>query len=318
MSEETPWKDPVQTFTLYGSNRTLAYAIYGTPLTTPPKAPCIFYMNGTPGCHLEALLYDRTATTLGATIISTDRPGFGRSAFQQNFSFKSWSDDILQLADHLEIDKFGVLGTSGGGPYVLACLNFIPRERLVGASVVSAIYPLSFGTKGMLWQTRLLLFIVSWSTFLGEILIDLTMGRMVRRNTVPELLKMMEKQSAGIPQPEVDKECMKLVEQDNDLIGAFLGSMKEALRESSRGAAWEFWLFAQDESKWGWDFGELDGGKLTIWHGGVDVNVPVGMADAAVERIGGGVRYQRMGGEGHISLVTRRQEEILKDLMGRF
>ncbi|KAF3917654.1 hypothetical protein AA313_de0207625 [Arthrobotrys entomopaga] len=322
--KENNWKDPVQTLTLPSSStsspspsRTLAYAIYGTTPHTPKPSKCIFYMNGTPGSHLEALLYDTTATTQNATIISTDRPGFGRSTYTPNRTFKSWSDDILRLADHLGIDKFAVLGTSGGGPYVLACLQYIPRERLVGASVVSGIYPLSFGTKNMMWPTRLLLFIASWSTFLAEVFIDLTMGWIARRYTVPELVKVMERQSVGLPQPEVDKECMKLVATgpDEDLRGAYLGSMREALKGGSKGAAWEFRLFASD---WGWDVGEVDGGRLTVWHGGVDVNVPVGMADTAVGRIGGGVRYMMLKEEGHVSLVMRHTEEILKDLLRRF
>jgi hypothetical protein len=43
------------------------------------------------------------------------------STFQPNRRILDWPSDILELADHLKISQFYVLGTSGGCPYVLAC-----------------------------------------------------------------------------------------------------------------------------------------------------------------------------------------------------
>ncbi|EPS43668.1 hypothetical protein H072_2368 [Dactylellina haptotyla CBS 200.50] len=303
------WKDTVETFTLK-DGRTLAYGKYGAQ--DNPKSIPIFYINGTPGCHLEALLVDRTAENLGIPVISTDRPGFGRSTFQENRTLLSWPQDLLELADHLNIPRFGLLGVSGGGPYVLACLLSIPRERLVAATVISAIYPLSLGTTGMMWQTRLLMRIAGWSTWLAEKLIDMTMG-MVARSDIPKLLKMMESQAAGLPQPAIDKECMKQVGKDETLTGAYLGSMKEALRPGSKGAAWEFWLFA---SEWGFKLEDLDSSRLTIWHGGLDVNVPAGMADKASKLLPD-APYKRMDDDGHVSLIMRHTEDILSNLLSK-
>ncbi|KAF3909941.1 hypothetical protein ABW20_dc0102504 [Dactylellina cionopaga] len=304
------WKDPLQIFTLK-DGRTLGYARYGA--TAGAKTLPIFYINGTPGCHIEALLVDRAAETLGIPIISTDRPGFGSSTFQVDRTLLSWPQDIIELADHLDIPKFGIIGVSGGGPHVFACLHAIPRARLVAATVVSAIYPLSLGTAGMMWQTRLLLWIAGFSTWLAEWLIHLTMGS-IARSDIPQLIKMMESQAAGLPQPAIDKECMKQVTTDEVLTGAYLGSMKEALRPGSKGAAWEFWLFASD---WGFKLEDLDASRLTIWHGGLDVNVPVGMPDKASKLLPNAL-YKRMDHDGHISLIMRHTEDILSDLISKF
>ncbi|KAF3934295.1 hypothetical protein ABW19_dt0205085 [Dactylella cylindrospora] len=307
---QNKWKDPVETLTLK-DGRTLGYARYGA--TANPKTLPIFYINGTPGCHLEALLIDKAAESLGIPIISTDRPGFGRSTFQENRTLLSWPQDIIELADHLDIPKFGILGVSGGGPYTLACLHAMPQERLVAATVVSGIYPLSLGTAGMMWQTRMLLWVASFSTWLTEKLIDWTMGNAARAD-IKELLKMMESQAAVLPQPEIDKECMKQVAKDEVLIGAYLGSMKEALRPGSKGTAWEFWLLASD---WGFKLEDLDASRLTIWHGGADVNVPIGMPDKASEMLPDAV-YKRMEFEGHVSLIIRHTEDILSNILSRF
>ncbi|KAF3083657.1 hypothetical protein TWF569_008816 [Orbilia oligospora] len=314
-SQSTPttqnaWKDPVETFTLK-DGRTLGYARYGAQ--TNPKTLPVFYLNGTPGCHLEALLVDQVAERLGIPVISTDRPGFGRSTFHVGGTLLSWPQDIIELADHLDIPKFGVLGLSGGGPYALACVHAIPRERLVAATVVSGIYPVSLGTAGMMWQTRLLLWVASYSTWLVEKLIGMTMGR-VTHTEIKDLIKMMEAQAAMLPQPEIDKECMKQIAKDDILIGAYIGSMKEALRPGAKGAAWEFGLFSTD---WGFKLEDLDSSRLVIWHGGLDVNVPVGMPDKASSLLPN-APYQRMEVDGHVSVIMRHTEDILSNLISRF
>jgi pimeloyl-ACP methyl ester carboxylesterase len=304
-------KDPVETFTLK-DGRTLAYARYGASIDS--KIFPIFYFNGTPGSHLECQLLHQPALNLGIPLIATDRPGFGSSSWQDNRTLLQWPQDILELADHLGISKFGVLGLSGGGPYVLACLHELPRERLIAATVVSGMYPLTFGTTGMMWQTRALFWVAGISTWIAEKMIDLTMGRMLRNADPKELVKQIESQSATLPQPKADKECMKQILEDDVLSGAYIGSTKEALKISSKGAAWEFWLFASD---WGFKLETLDASRLTIWHGGSDVNVPVGMPDKAVELLPN-TEYKRMDSEGHLSVIVRHNEDVLSNLIKKF
>jgi pimeloyl-ACP methyl ester carboxylesterase len=307
MASETP----VETLTLK-DGRALAYARYGASIDS--KIFPIFYFNGTPGCHLECQLLNESALHLGIPLIATDRPGFGISSWQDNRTLLQWPQDVLELADHLGISKFGILGLSGGGPYVLACLHEIPRERLIAATVVSGMYPLTFGTTGMMWQTRALFSVAGFSTWIAEKMLDLSMGKMLRNADPKELVKQIQSQAATLPQPPADKECMKLIMEDDVLSGAYLGSMKEALRISSKGAAWEFWLLGSD---WGFKFEDLDASRLTIWHGGLDVNVPVGMPDKAVELLPN-TEYKRMDSDGHLSVIIRHNEDILSNLIKRF
>jgi pimeloyl-ACP methyl ester carboxylesterase len=57
-----------------------------------------------------------------------------------------WPGDIVQLADHLKLDRFSVAGHSGGGPYTLACAFALPG-RVRTASVLCGAGP--FNTPGI-------------------------------------------------------------------------------------------------------------------------------------------------------------------------
>jgi pimeloyl-ACP methyl ester carboxylesterase len=52
-------------------------------------------------------------------------------------------DDMVQLADHLQIDTFSIFGVSAGGLDVLACAYKIP-ERLEKVVVLNGAVPLEF------------------------------------------------------------------------------------------------------------------------------------------------------------------------------
>src|SRR5258708_37156679 len=103
--------------------RALGYADFGA-LTGKP----VFFFHGFPGSRLQHAPGDSIATSLGAHIITIDRPGFGLSAFQPGRTLLDWPNDVAALADALEIDQFAAIGLSGGGPYLLACAYKIPRR----------------------------------------------------------------------------------------------------------------------------------------------------------------------------------------------
>ena len=99
--------------------RTLAYCEYGDPRGIP-----MFYAHGGSGSRMEGAVFNDAAAKYGFRLIATDRPGMGQSTLKLNRKFLDYPHDILELADHLGLDKFGVLGWSGGGPHtvVLFCL----------------------------------------------------------------------------------------------------------------------------------------------------------------------------------------------------
>ena len=70
-----------------------------------------------------------TAIAAGVVAIAPDRPGYGLSTFQKARTLAGWSRDVAELAGHLGLDRFAVVGISGGGPHAAgSCLTVWARR----------------------------------------------------------------------------------------------------------------------------------------------------------------------------------------------
>jgi pimeloyl-ACP methyl ester carboxylesterase len=97
--------------------RRLAYRDRGDPAATP-----IVSHHGTPGSRLDRHPdEDAILAELGVRMIAYDRPGYGESDPQPGRRVVDAAGDVSAVADHLGIERFAVVGTSGGGPHALAC-----------------------------------------------------------------------------------------------------------------------------------------------------------------------------------------------------
>lgn len=131
--------------------RKLGYAEYGDPAGKP-----LMYFHGLPGSRLEAKLTEPTASRVKARVIGVDRPGYGLSDFKPQRALADWPNDVSELANALGLDRFAVLGVSGGGPYALACARKIPA-RLSAVGVVGGLGPVYqwWAVRDMRWVSRL-------------------------------------------------------------------------------------------------------------------------------------------------------------------
>lgn len=269
--------------------RLLSYARYGDPEGRPG-----FFFHGFPGSRLEAGPGAEAAARLGLRIFALERPGFGLSDFKPGRSILDWPDDVVEAADQLGIDRFPIMGLSGGGPYAAACAYKIP-DRLTGMALVSSVAP--FGASGTTdGMSRLYRFTfglagrLTWTT--GPAM--WWMGRQVRRN--PD--RVLDRTSAGLP--EFDREIMARPEVRSML----REDLMEAFRQGSRGAAWELALLARP---WGFRLEDI-AMEVHLWQGEADVNVPVAMGRYLAGAIPN-CRARFYPGEGHL-LAVHRMEEI--------
>jgi len=116
--------------------RRLGFAEFGVPDGKP-----VFWFHGTPGARRQIPPEARLAAVeRGVRLIGIDRPGVGDSSAHVYSSFASWARDIAEVADRLGIERFGLIGLSGGGPYVLACAHSLP-ERVVAGAVLGGVAP---------------------------------------------------------------------------------------------------------------------------------------------------------------------------------
>jgi pimeloyl-ACP methyl ester carboxylesterase len=108
--------------------RQLGYAELGDPSGTP-----VISHHGGLSSRLDVVPADAVARDLGVRLVAPDRPGIGLSTRRAGRALLDWPDDLRQLVDHLEFDRFAVLGWSLGGEFAAAAAHELADrvDRLV-------------------------------------------------------------------------------------------------------------------------------------------------------------------------------------------
>ncbi|KAM5341508.1 hypothetical protein ACJ41O_014539 [Fusarium nematophilum] len=297
----------------------LSFGVFGAGRDATPGAghhPVVFYLHGVPSSHDEAYMMHDAALERGLQIVALDRPGYAGSTPQPGRQFLDWPNDVLAVADHFSIASFAIIGVSGGGPYALACLQSLPRDRLAGVAVCCSVYPVAFGLAGMKFLNRLLLNIAPWVPSLIAWIVEYTQSAAARDEHHPEVFenKMLELFKT-MPAPD------RAVVADNvrgyrDAV--IMASGRDGLKAGGHVFAQEYALLASD---WGFKFEEMAeqaDGRLVMWHGTEDVNVPIAMAEKASQLLPD-AELRRLEGEGHVGPVLRAEEilEVIKGMLDR-
>jgi pimeloyl-ACP methyl ester carboxylesterase len=113
--------------------RVLAYTDCGVS-----SDPAVMYFHGAPTSRLDLVRFEDAFESLGVRVVSPDRPGYGGSSPQPGRIRGDWPADVAELADHLGLDRFSVIGYSSGGPYAVACAALLP-DRVSAAGVVAGV-----------------------------------------------------------------------------------------------------------------------------------------------------------------------------------
>jgi pimeloyl-ACP methyl ester carboxylesterase len=116
--------------------RTLAVAEWGDPGGSP-----VFSLHGGPGSRLLRHYDDGVYVEAGARVITYDRPGYGGSDRHRGRRIVDCVADVASIADALGVERFGVIGTSMGGPHCLAVAARLP-ERVTRVTCAVGVAPL--------------------------------------------------------------------------------------------------------------------------------------------------------------------------------
>ena len=100
----------------------------------------LVWHHGSPqtGAPLEPLL--AAAAARGIRLVSYGRPSYGGSSPRPGRDVASAAADVAWIADALGVERFAVMGASGGGPHALACAALLP-DRVVGTVCLSSLAP---------------------------------------------------------------------------------------------------------------------------------------------------------------------------------
>ena len=258
-----------------------------------PQGHPILAFHGTPGSRLQMAIGDDDMRQAGVRLVCVDRPGYGLSTFQPHRRLVDWPRDVVQLADHLDIERFAVMGVSGGGPHSSVCAALL-GDRVTAAAVVSGVGPLDdpAATEGMMASNR-------------------AVGSLARR--APWALRPLAATQIAIyrrwPLQGIDLMKRQLPAADvalldrTDVRELFERDVTRASRTTARAMVQDFEVFT---GPWGFDPGSITI-PVHIWQGDEDVNVPPNHARLQHAAIPGSVLHW-LPGEGHLYCIDRMSE----------
>jgi pimeloyl-ACP methyl ester carboxylesterase len=276
--------------------RRIAFAEYGDPDGVP-----VIFCHGWPASRLQAGLLHNDARALGARIIAPDRPGVGYSPAQPGRTLTDWPQLLGELADHLEIDEFRVLGVSGGGPYALAAAWGLP-DRIPAISVVCGAPPLAEredtqhlnpAYQWLLRTQRRRPQVLRWLFRAARPLARVHPPMWVR----PWMLRRL---------PTAEAETLG----DHEIFETCFRNYRESWRGGADGLYGDGAIFAQP---WGFPLDDIRV-HVRLWHGVEDRNFDCELArEMAAQLPNCEARF--LENEAHYSLAIRHRRAILADLL---
>ena len=279
----------------------------GRPLSVSeggdPGGVPVIYHHGTPSSRLQAVSGHDAAMRQGVRLIAANRPGYG-AALDAPTSLSSVADDTLALADALGLNRFAVLGVSGGGPYALACGALAP-DRVVGVGVAVGIGPWRLiDPPSTDPEDRAALELAD----AGDVEAALAA---FRRSAEQEYAPMLELDDDAM----MDEFTRPVPEQERAL---FTPQLRAVWAADLREALMSYHGYARDNLAWGGDW-DLDLAAVTnptwLWYGDQDRLVPVAHGRWLHERIAHSTLVIRPGA-GHGGAIYPFWDDMLTTLRG--
>lgn len=128
---------PLARILVLASGRRIGCAEYGDPEGLPVLA-----LHGTPGSRLMFALSDGAARDRGLRLIAPERPGYGLSDHRSCESLAQSAEDVTAVADAYGLDRFAIIGVSGGSPFAVAAAAANP-DRVVLLALASPVGPIA-------------------------------------------------------------------------------------------------------------------------------------------------------------------------------
>jgi pimeloyl-ACP methyl ester carboxylesterase len=272
--------------------RRLGFAEFGVPNGKP-----MFWFHGTPGARRQIPPEARTAALQrGVRLIGIDRPGVGDSTPHRYSSFRAWARDIESVADQLGLRRFGLIGLSGGGPYVLACAHAM-ADRVVAGAVLGGVAPAvgSEAVPGGLVRLAAY-FEPLLRTFHEPLGAMLTMLVWTLRPFSSSAFNLVSRLSPPGDRAVFERPEMKAF---------FLDDLLHGSRWGLRAPVYDLLLFTRP---WSFRLGEIEV-PIRFWHGDSDHLVPLAHAEHQARLVADSeLRVRR--GESHLGSLAAAEEVL--------
>jgi pimeloyl-ACP methyl ester carboxylesterase len=248
--------------------RELAYREHGDPA----GAPVVFH-HGTPGSRLGRHPDESVYAACGVRLVAYDRPGYGRSSPRPGRRVADAAGDTRTLADALGLERFGVLGVSGGGPHALACAALLGGRVTRAAVMVGAAPSDDPGFDFLAGMAELNVREFGAAVEGPEAIAAYLAPFVEELERDPDLV--LETIAREVPAPD------RAVLARPDARQVMRDSLAESVRQGVRGWADDDLAFA---APWGFEIGAI-ATPVRLWQGELDVLVPRSHAEYLQARI---------------------------------
>lgn len=246
---------------------------------------------------------DPAAHSAGLHVYAFDRPGYGGSPADPGLDLPSLARRVLQMADELKLERFALLGVSGGAPCALATAH-AGGGRIRQLLIVCGLGPVheARARREMRALPRLALTLARRAPGLLNKLYARPLARLARKR--PDMALNLLGRWLGGPD-------RRLLETDQAVRQVLADTLRQAF---VRGTAGVLEDLERDLKPWDFDLAEIRC-PLQLWHGYADRLVPPGHGRHIAARVPGAVLHL-LENEGHFSLPIGCCEEILAALNG--
>ncbi len=223
----------------------------------------MFLLHGTPGSRLGPAPRPSVLYRMGVRLITFDRPGYGDSDRRPGRAVSAAAEDVAAIADALGIDRFGVVGRSGGAPHALACAALLP-DRTARAAVLVALAPPDAAD-------------LDWFDGMTEANVHAYVNAAAGRHRLTTVLGQRSMTILADPAASVADMRSGLPESDRRIVAdAGIQAMlernfAEGLRSSADGWVDDVMAFS---TGWGFDLAGITA-PVSLWHGAEDIFAPV-------------------------------------------
>lgn len=263
--------------------------------------PAVFFHHGTPGSASTVRCLEAIASIGDLFLVTMSRAGYGASTRQEGRDVAAAAPDTRTVLDALGVDRYAVMGWSGGGPHALACAA-LDAPRCIGAWSLAGVAPFSAD--------------FDWTEGMG-----------------PENIEEMDLALKGGPDYEAHMEAIGtalggatadnvvelfgglLSEPDKETLAAtsprefFAGAVRQGLANGWRG-------FYDDDramlGDWGFEPGAITV-PVSVWFGDLDLMVP-STHGAWLARTITTSRTHHYPEEGHFSIYANHFDELADDI----
>lgn len=275
--------------------RGIAYDAVG-----PEDGMPVFFCHSLFSCRLIPDEAVQAAHNQGVRLISADRPGIGLSDFKPRRSVVDWAQDVVELADLLEIERFGLFGVSAGSAYVLASCVKTPG-RVQRAAIACGLTPVD--EAGVIHRIvpRVIDPAVKHSLFFSRVVHRLLIEGM-RRN--PD--KAIESLNKTLPPDD------RAVLSRPDISQYMIAGAVEAARRGLKGWAYDDWVLNEP-----WGFAPADvpaDVPVDLWWGSDDDSVPIAHGEQMAKEMPSAILHVREGA-GHFGAMFGHLDEIFEHLV---